>query len=604
MKANISIFFPDLWRILHLLDCRLKIRSGLVLLLMLAQSLLELGFIVALTGMGMALTNGAGLRASIVYKGIFYLFPALGAWAEAPHNLLMLTGGVVILVSITKNIMNYLTARSIALLGEDISLTLGTEIMERFLYRDYAWHLSPESSSMFQCMMWRSSLGLMLTHLLSMYALLITIVVLFSSLVGQEPVLTTMIIGITGVIGAVLYVSVRKNVDKSATNVAASDHEFTRALLCATKGVREVLIYRQQPAFLQSLVQAAFKGREPRTFINIASTLPTWVLEVTGFMVVVLSTAFMVYFQHSSTERITAALALLILTSWRVLPFCNRIVSLQISVRGLRPMTTAVLELLEKLRQSPAQVASIPDPHFNFLKSISLRNVCFHYPTSVANSLQDITLTIKKGDRVGLIGPSGAGKSTLAGVLSGLLPLTSGKMLVDDHELAPEQAAAFAMQIGYVPQTPFLFAGTLAENIAFSAWGKPADTDRLHSACRQAAIDFVDTHPQGLDQAIGDNGAGLSGGQAQRVSIARAMYARPSLIIFDEATSALDQANENAIQQTIDQLAENVTCLIIAHRLTTVERCDHLVWMDNGRVVMQGPPSKVLAEYVSSQSLK
>lgn len=604
MKANISIFFPELWRILRLLDSRLKIRSGFVLLLILAQSLLELSFIVALTSMGMALTNSAGLRATVVYKGIFYFFPALDIWAEPPHNLLMLTGVIVVLVSITKNIVNYLTAQSIALLGEDISLSLGTEIMERFLYRDYAWHLSPESSSMFQCMMWRSNLGLMLTHLLSMYALLITIVVLFSSLVGQEPVLTTMIIGITGVIGAVLYGVVRKKVDKSATNVAKSDNEFTRALLCATKGVREVLIYRQQPAFLKSLVQAAFKGRGPRTFINIASTLPTWVLEVTGFVVVVLSTAFMVYVQHSSTERITTALALLILTSWRVLPFCNRIVSLQISVRGLRPMTNAVLELLEKLRQSPAQETFIPDPHFSFSESVSLDNVYFCYPTSDTNSLQDITLTIQKGDRVGLIGPSGAGKSTLAGVLSGLLPFNSGKMLVDGHDLTPEKAAAFAMQIGYVPQTPFLFAGTLAENIAFSTWGKPADTDRLRAACRQAAIDFVDTHPQGLEQPIGDNGAGLSGGQAQRVSIARAMYTRPSLIIFDEATSALDQANENAIQQTIDQLADNVTCLIIAHRLTTVEKCDLIVWMDNGRIVMQGPPADVLPAYIGSQTVK
>lgn len=601
MIAFSSIFSPELWRILRLLDNRLKIRSGLVLLLMLAQSLLELGFIVALTGMGMALTNSAGLRANIVYKEIFYFFPAVSAWAESPHNLLMLSGGIVVLVSITKNIVSYLTARSIGLLGEDISLALGTEIMERFLYRDYAWHLSPESSSMFQCMMWRSNLGLMLTHLLSMYALLITILVLFSSLVGQEPVLTTMILGITGLIGAILYGIVRKKVDKNATNVATSDNEFTRALLCATKGIREVLIYRQQPAFLHSLVQAAYNGRGPRTFINIASTLPTWVLEVTGFVVVVLSTAFMVYVQHSTTERITAALALLILTSWRVLPFCNRIVSLQISVRGLRPMTNAVLELLEKLRRSPAHETLLPDPNFSFSKSISLCDVYFRYPTSDASSLQDISLTIQKGDRVGLIGPSGAGKSTLAGIVSGLLPLSSGRLLVDGHELTQEQAAAFAKQVGYVPQTPFLFADTLAENIAFSAWGKPADTERLRSACRQAAIDFVDTHPQGLEQPIGDNGAGLSGGQAQRVSIARAMYTRPALIIFDEATSALDQANEQVIQQTIDQLSNNVTCLIIAHRLSTVEKCNIIVWMDNGRIVMQGSPKDVLHSYLTYQ---
>ena len=295
--------------------------------------------------------------------------------------------------------------------------------------------------------------------------------------------------------------------------------------------------------------------------------------------------------------RITTALGLLMLTAWRVLPYANRVVGFQISIRALRPMVLAVLELLESLRNKARIVFPEPDKNFTLQDSISFRHVYFRYPETEVDSLSDITFTIPVGKKVGIIGPSGGGKSTLVGILSGLLCPKSGEMLVDGAALTPARAAAFVSQVGYVPQSPFLFAGTLAENIAFSQWGQPWDEARVRDACRRAAIDFVDSHPLGLKQPIGENGAGLSGGQAQRVSIARAMYASPKLLIFDEATSALDQANEKNIQETILQLADEVTCVIVAHRLTTVEHCDWIVWLDKGRIVMQGVVEEVLRRY-------
>lgn len=599
---HISTFFKDILRIFPLLRPALRLRSTLLGNLMLAQGLLELGFILTLTHMGLALTDSDTLRASLLYRTIFYVFPPLYPWTADPRHLLLLAGAVVIAACLIKNAVNYFIARGIALLGEDISLSIGAEIMERFLYHNFAWHLSSQSATMFQRMMWRGQLGTLLTCTLSMYACILTLLILFCSLVSQEPVLTTLVILITGGVGLLLYRGLRRYVDSSATQAAASAQAETRALMCATKGIREVLIYRQQPVFLDSLVQAALKGRKPRTFIGLAPTFPTWMLEVTGFLVVIVAIAYLVYVMDADKKHITAALALLLLTAWRVLPYCNRVVGLQISIRGLRPMTDAVLELLESLRASPSAAPPAPAEDFSFTHDITLQNVCFRYAEAAEDSLRDITFTVRRGEKIGLIGPSGSGKSTLAGVLSGLLPPTQGHIAVDGQELTPPRAAAFATQIGYVPQSPFLFAGTLAENIAFSHWGKPLDEERVREACRKAAIDFVDTHPAGLKQSIGENGAGLSGGQAQRVSIARALYTRPALLIFDEATSALDQSNENAIQHTIEQLADSVTCIIIAHRLTTVEHCDTLLWLDKGQIVMQGTTQKVLTAYRQAQN--
>ena len=154
--------------------------------------------------------------------------------------------------------------------------------------------------------------------------------------------------------------------------------------------------------------------------------------------------------------------------------------------------------------------------------------------------------------------------------------------------------AGWMHAIGYVPQNPFLLNGSLAENIAFSAWGQDIDRQRVLACCNMAAIDFLDDLEEGIDTIIGERGTRLSGGQLQRVSIARALYNDPQLIIFDEATSALDGATERAIQQTIESLRGKITIVIIAHRLTTVERCDRLYVIDKGTIKYSGETNKIL----------
>jgi ABC-type multidrug transport system fused ATPase/permease subunit len=604
MYNLLRALFEDFIRVFSVLDRHEKFKTFRLFLLLGLQILLELFFILALTYIGTALTNSDVLRASFVFKSIFFVFPWLDSWVIEPRRFVFLAGIVVAITSVCKNIVNYLTSKYTILLGEGISIKIGAEIMSRFLYRDYTWHLSPESGDTFQRMMWRNNLASMLISLLSMYASILTLLFLFFSLVGQQPVLTTIVISIVGLVGFVLYKSIRHNVDAQAKLSAECSRQETQALLCATKGIRDVLIYGQQEVFLKGIMDAAKKGIWPRAFSMLAPTMPTWVLETTGFLVVVVSVGYLVFVSDASIPELTAALGLLMLTAWRVLPYANRIVSFQVAIRALRPTTLRVLELLEDLRRNPTDPPPDPDPNFSFSHVITLRNVSFRYPGVEIDRLNAVSVDIPLGHKLGVIGPSGAGKSTLVGVLCGLLRPSSGELLVDGEPLTPPRAAAYSKLIGYVPQAPFLFAGTLGDNVAFSQWGRAWEEGPVREACRKAAIDFVDSHPSGLKLPIGENGGGLSGGQAQRVSIARAMFTRPLLLVFDEATSALDQANENSILQTIMDLADEVTCVIIAHRLTSVEQCDSLIWMEAGRIVMQGAPEEVLPLYRQSQEFR
>ena len=224
---------------------------------------------------------------------------------------------------------------------------------------------------------------------------------------------------------------------------------------------------------------------------------------------------------------------------------------------------------------------------------IALDQVTKTYPGDV-KALKGISLRIKKGEFVFVVGQSGSGKTTLFKLLLKEMEPTSGTILVDDKPLTESRAAAFAKCIGYVPQAPFLFPGTLAENIAFSHWGKQWDEKLVRDACRRASIDFVDTHPMGLSQPIGENGVGLSGGQAQRVSIARAMYTNPSIMIFDEATSALDNESEKVVQDSLEKLAKNRTTFVIAHRLSTIKNAQRILVLTEEGIAEEGTHEELL----------
>jgi ABC-type multidrug transport system fused ATPase/permease subunit len=318
-------------------------------------------------------------------------------------------------------------------------------------------------------------------------------------------------------------------------------------------------------------------------------------LESVGFSIIPLTLWIMYVLQDASMARITGVLTMIMLAAWRVLPTFNRAIAALVTVRGLRHAALDCLARVEEALAAPSPAPPEAAPDFTLREGLRLAQVSFRYPKSEKDCLSDITYFIPRASRLGVIGQSGAGKSTLALILSGLTQPSGGALLVDGLALTPPALAAYCLRVGYVPQSPYLMTGTLAENVAFSQWGKPWDEEKVRLACRMAELDVAET--RGLSLAIGENGAGLSGGQAQRVAIARALYANPAILILDEATSALDSGVENAIMDTIFALPQSITTIVIAHRLSTVERCDTLVWIEEGRLVASGPPAELLPRY-------
>ena len=590
--------FADFLRVYRILPAKLKRETVFVFMGVVLQALLDVGAIVAMSLVAMSVASPERILDHPAMQSLCAHIPLLGALGDDLRRLALVCAGLSAALIAAKNAVTALITHQTNVLGERISLFAGDAIFHNFLYSPYIEHLSGDSDAMFQALSRRTELGRLMAHLMAVYsyalvALFMTVALLFFT---PGPVLVVM--GAIMTIAVVLYRRLRSRMDSAGREANECKSHESRATLNAMRGIRELLIYRQQEIFYSKFESACVEGAPPRAFLSIAPTMPTWILESAGFFAVVAAMGVMWGFMDASLPEIAGVLTIIILIAWRVLPLLNRSLGALVTVRGTLPSAMQCLDKLEEALNEEHGERPEPDPDFDLKKSIALEEASFRYPEAEQDSLSDITFCIPCGARVGIIGQSGAGKSTLAAILSGLVEPATGVFLVDGATLSPAGRVAYCERIGYVPQNPYILSGSIAENVAFSQWGKPWDEERVLRACRMAALDVA--LERGIDSPLGEGGAGLSGGQMQRVAIARALYAEPAVLILDEATSALDSGVEAGIMNTIFALPAGITTIIIAHRLSTVERCDTLFWIEDGRLRAAGTPADILPAYRAS----
>jgi ATP-binding cassette, subfamily B, bacterial PglK len=229
-----------------------------------------------------------------------------------------------------------------------------------------------------------------------------------------------------------------------------------------------------------------------------------------------------------------------------------------------------------------------------FKHTIEFKQVSYTYAGASTKALDNVSLTITKGETVGVIGASGSGKSTLVDILLGLLHVLQGNVEIDGIKLG-EDAKVWQSQIGYVPQSIYLTDDTLKSNVAFGLPKDSIDDSSVLRAIQAAQLtDFINQLPDGIETMVGERGIRLSGGQRQRIGIARALYHNPEVLVLDEATSALDSETEHDVMQAIYALHKTKTIIIVAHRLSTVEKCDRLFQLEMGKLVATGLPRDLL----------
>ena len=423
---------------------------------------------------------------------------------------------------------------------------------------------------------------------------------LFIGLISVSPVPSLLFLGVLGLGGFLIIKAARRVQDRYAHGAYLVERQANTLTHLALHGLKEMRLYTRENMLFTAFKKQMATAVKAKSRLQTIARLPVASLEILGFGTLVLVMLFLIFGQNAGMARISGVMGFMAATAWRALPVANRLVESVANMRNWIPHLRRVTDLVSLERALDAELLLLPDASPSSLpltRDITLKNVSFRYPEAAAPAIQNVSLTIKAGTMVGVVGLSGSGKTTLVNLLTGLLPPNSGRILVDGTPITRGNNTAWLQRIGYVAQTPYIIDASLAENVALSRWGEELDRDRVLECCRMAALDFVDELENGIDTILGDRGTRLSGGQAQRVAIARALYSEPDLIIFDEATSSLDMKNEKAIHETMLSLRNKVTVVIIAHRLTTVEGCDELVWLKQGKVYMTGEMKEVLAGY-------
>jgi ATP-binding cassette subfamily C protein len=274
---------------------------------------------------------------------------------------------------------------------------------------------------------------------------------------------------------------------------------------------------------------------------------------------------------------------------FRVIPSANRIVFLLSEIRFGRAALDRVRgDLALIARNVPGGAAEPSDSDLRFEERLDLERVSYTYEQGAGPVITDLSLTIRRGESIGIVGATGAGKSTLVDLVVGLLEPTAGRLAVDGVDIRT-RLASWQRHIGYVPQSAFLIDDTLRRNIAFGIPDREIDERRVQAATQRAQLEsLVASLPEGLATTVGERGVRLSGGERQRVGIARALYHEPAVLVFDEATSALDSRTEAELTRAIEALRGDTTLVLVAHRLSSVRHCDRLVLLRDGRIADSG----------------
>ena len=568
-----------------------------VMFLAVTAALMELILAGAVSLLGVVLASPQSIIHSATMQRLLYWQPGLQTFCDDPRLLLSLLLCLLCAAVLLKTLLLALLTWRQSVFSQEVSKHVGIRLYAAFLHAPYLWHISQQISHLMTVLSWCASLGLFLFAGLQVISQMIVTGILIVTICFMAPLASVLILTTTGVSAWLIFRFSRTWIQRLGQQCAVAQQDSARMIHTGLNGIREVMIYQQQESFVARYADAEARYAHGQSLQSVFPPLPSWVMEWIGFMLL-LATVLLLYWQDDSLAHVSATLALLAAVAWRLLPVMNRVIQSMLSMQQRLPTLEPVLRMLHESEQVARW--NTDDAPCQLQQALELRDVHFRYPATEGrkkDALRGINMHIPKGSMIGIIGPSGAGKSTIVGLLTGLYPPSGGQILVDGAPLQEKQRPAWMRGIGYVPQSPFLLNASILENIAFSQWGHEINRERALHCCHMAAMDFLEELSEGIDTVIGERGVRLSGGQIQRVAIARALYSDPQILLFDEATSALDDASEQVIQHTINSLSGQVTMIVIAHRLTTVEKCDLVYWIDKGSITMRGHPTEVLPAY-------
>lgn len=465
--------------------------------------------------------------------------------------------------------------------GADLSM----EVYRRTLYQTYAVHMARNSSEVIDGISGKVSTVIfsVLGPLLMIVSNILMLTAILVALVLYKPVVALVTFSGFGLIYLAIYLVSRAHLQANSQRVASSSTQRIKSLQEGLGGIRDVLLDNTQAVYCAEYQKADRLMRRAQASNAVTGETPRFAIEALG-MCFIAGLAFSLAQQPEGFAAALPVVGALAIAAQRMLPLLQQIYHAFTSLSGSEQSLIDTLALLEQ--PMPGTAPAAPGQSMPFAHAIECRALGFRYRADRPWALKGLNLRIAKGSRIGFIGITGSGKSTLVDILMGLLQPTEGHLLVDGQPVTAANAGLWQRRIAHVPQTIYLSDASIAENIAFGVPRQQIDMKRVRQAAAQAQIaQSINGWQHGYDTFVGERGVRLSGGQRQRIGIARALYKQADVLVFDEATSALDNATEHAVMEAIEALGRDLTILIVAHRITTLQRCDEIVELAAGQLL-------------------
>lgn len=486
--------------------------------------------------------------------------------------------------------------------------TLGRRLVSGYLGQPYEWFLNRHSADLGKSVLSEVSQAInnSMTPLMQCVAQAAVITAILALLIAVDPILALVISAILGSAYGLLYLALRNLLGRIGIKRVAANKARFQAIAEAFGGIKDVKVAGQEQTFLNRFAAPAHMFSKYQAISKLSGQLPRFALEAIAFGGMILLVLFLMQ-DGRGLQSVLPILTLYAFAGYRLLPaiqtFYQNLATLRYGGAALNSLHLDMTNIFDTLHLKDKLGTPLQPMAVN--KEISLEHVCYSYPKAPRQALQDLSLRIPAKSTIGLIGSTGSGKTTTVDIILGLLEPESGLLSVDSIPITQENVRSWQRTIGYVPQHIYLADDSVAGNIAFGVNKEHLNFEAVERAARIANIhDFISTDLEdGYNTTVGERGVRLSGGQRQRIGIARALYHNPQVLVLDEATSALDNLTEQAVMEAVHNLGHEITVIIIAHRLSTVRKCDVIYFLDKGQIRSQGSFDELLSKNVDFRDM-
>lgn len=576
----------DIWnKLMYILTPQQKKRSIIVFIMILIGAILETLGVSIIIPLVQAMVSADQLMQNVYISDI-----AKRLNITTGNQLIIAISVCVILLYLIKNI--YLVTLSYVRVkyASHIRVELSVRVMRAYMRRNYEYFVNMKTSDLirgvgYDC----SGVYEIIFQAIKILSETLTLTCICIFIIRTDAVMAFGIIIILGLTLLGLISAFRKKMRRLGEEIRVLASESNRFLFEAFQGIKDVFIFKGRKYYVDQYEEFYHKQQKIDADKTVAAESPTYLIEavsITGLILIVC----LKLVTGTDADTFIPQLAAFAVAAFRVLPSIGKISSSFNQFVFMCPTVTAVYDNLKayeryEQQKSGTEINEAVTDTLSFEKEIKIEGLYWKYENSEKYVLRNLNLVIPKGSAIGLIGQSGAGKSTLADILLGLLIPKEGVLTVDGVDIL-KHLDQWRNTISYVPQTVFLRDDTIRNNIAFGLEEDAIDDEKELQALKEAQLeDVVKELPDGVNTYMGERGIRFSGGQKQRVAIARALYNDPDILVLDEATAALDNETETAVMEAIDALHGHKTLIIVAHRLSTIRKCDKIYEIVDGIAV-------------------